>query len=121
MPLLNDAAVTASLQPIRAVAALVGYVQCGRDEPADVHLRGGGEKNSVRIGEENLAVGLQCTLDRRDVRTGDTVEGDRAAARLHEGDAVIPADGERLPVDVEAVARLVDGHRVAAAADVPRA
>ncbi len=92
-------------------------VPCRRHQAAHIHLGSGRKEHAIRVDEEDLPVGLQGSLDQRDIGAQHTIQGDRTGAGLYEVDRVVPSDRKALPVNGQLVRRLVDGQAVAVLAD----
>src|SRR5271165_1605599 len=60
------------------------------------------------VDQDDLAVGVDAAGDLRRIGAGDAVQRHRAGGRLAEGDALLAADVEALPVDRGALGGLGD-------------
>ncbi len=97
---------------VSGIEILVGDIVRGHHQPADAHLRAGGEIDPVRIDQEHLTVGVDMAVDRAGIGAQHAVQHHAAGARLAEVHRLAGADTEALPVDDGALAGLVDVERV---------
>ncbi len=90
----------------------VGDVQRGRDQPGDVDDGPLAEDDTVRVDQENLAVGGELAQDDRGIGAADAVKRDGGAGGLREIHAFLGANAEALPIDDQLVASLRNSHRL---------
>ncbi len=92
----------------------VADVQGGGDQTPHVDLRPRGEGDSVGVDQEDLAVGVQVSVDGAWITPQYAIQGDAVDIRLVEGDGLLAADPEALPVEDGLGRRLGDSERAAA-------
>ena len=87
---------------------LVGHADGGDHQPVGVDLGAFVERHARLVDQHDLAVGVDVAGDLRRIGSGHAVQRDGGARWLVEGDALLAADVEALPVDGGALGGLVD-------------
>ncbi len=92
---------------------LIADLQGGGDQAAHVHLRTLAEGNTRRVGQKDLAVGLEPTQDLAGIFVENAVERGAVTAGLIEAHPGILADVETLPLGDDPLTALLDDQLVA--------
>ncbi len=92
---------------------LLGQEAGAGNQSAGGNMRLGPDHDAVRIDQYQLAIGRNGSIDLRRVATSHPVEGYGLSVRLVEGDLVVRAHIELLPIDSRSVAGRVHCHAVA--------
>ena len=96
---------------------VVGNVEGGGDEPVDVDLRPGSEKDAVGIDQIEMAVGSQLAVDLGGVGANHPRQHRRPRTGLVDVDLVAVADVKALPIDNRLAGLLMDIHHLAGGVD----
>ena len=94
-----------------------GDIEGGGDDAAHIDLRRGREQYAIGVDQEDLAIGIECALDHRDIGTHNSVERHGACRGLNEIYRVAHTDVEALPVGGHTVCRLGNRHGLARLGD----